>query len=122
MRTIDADKLYPDCMTKNGTLAISQSQIANAPTLKFSLLPADESKDEAYMRGYNHGFTEGILKAPRPKGEWIKVKEERMSVDTVTIYKCSKCERVIATFPSKLAEYYPFCHCGADMRKGGKEC
>lgn len=33
MRLIDADKLYPDCMTKNGTLAISQSQIANAPTV-----------------------------------------------------------------------------------------
>lgn len=33
MRMIDADKLYPDCMTKNGTLAISQNQIANAPTI-----------------------------------------------------------------------------------------
>lgn len=59
----------------------------------------------------------------RTQGEWVKVKEERMSVDMsgeiVTRYKCSKCGRVIATFPSKLAEYYPFCHCGADMRKGG---
>lgn len=56
----------------------------------------------------------------RPQGEWIKVKEERMSVDMsgeiVTRYKCSKCGRVIATFPSKLADYYPFCHCGADMK------
>ena len=43
MRLIDADKLYPDCMTKNGTLAISQNQIANAPTVE-----------------------------ERPKGEWIK--------------------------------------------------
>lgn len=34
MRTIDADKLYPDCMTKKGTLAISQNQIANAPTVE----------------------------------------------------------------------------------------
>ena len=34
MRLIDADKLKPDCMTKNGTLAISQSQIANAPTVE----------------------------------------------------------------------------------------
>lgn len=33
MRLIDADKLYPDCTTKNGTLAISQSQIAKAPTV-----------------------------------------------------------------------------------------
>ena len=33
MRLIDADKLYPDRMTKKG-LAISQSQIANAPTIE----------------------------------------------------------------------------------------
>ena len=33
MRLIDADKLYPDRMTKDG-LAISQSQIANAPTVE----------------------------------------------------------------------------------------
>lgn len=32
MRLIDADKLYPDRMTKEG-LAISQTQIANAPTV-----------------------------------------------------------------------------------------
>lgn len=58
----------------------------------------------------------------RPQGEWIKVKEERMSVDMsgeiVTRYKCSKCGRIIATFPNKLAEYYPFCHCGAKMKGG----
>ena len=34
MRLIDADKLYPDCLTKKGTLAISQSQIASAPTVE----------------------------------------------------------------------------------------
>lgn len=34
MRLIDADKLYPDCMTKDGKLAISQSQLANAPTVE----------------------------------------------------------------------------------------
>ena len=34
MRLIDADKLKPDCLTKDGRLAISQSQIANAPTVK----------------------------------------------------------------------------------------
>ena len=33
MRMIDADKLRPDCLTKDGKFAISQSQIANALTL-----------------------------------------------------------------------------------------
>lgn len=37
MRLIDADKLYPDCLTNDGRLAISQSQIANAPTVKLEL-------------------------------------------------------------------------------------
>lgn len=43
--------------------------IDNAPTVKFSLMPADESKEEAYLRGYKKGKVEGILKA-RPQGEW----------------------------------------------------
>ena len=34
MRLIDADKLYPDSVSiKGGRLCISQSQIANAPTV-----------------------------------------------------------------------------------------
>ena len=36
MRLNDADKLYPDCLTKEGTLAISQSQIAEAPTVEIN--------------------------------------------------------------------------------------
>lgn len=34
MRLIDADKLNPDRMTNKGTVAISQSQIAKAPTVQ----------------------------------------------------------------------------------------
>lgn len=34
MRLIDADKLHPDRMTNKGTVAISQSQIAKAPTVQ----------------------------------------------------------------------------------------
>lgn len=49
MRLIDADKLYPDCMTKNGTLAISQSQIANAPTVE---RPQGEWIDHSEDYGY----------------------------------------------------------------------
>lgn len=60
----------------------------------------------------------------KQEGKWIKVKEERMSIDMsgeiVTRYKCSECGRMIAILPSRLVDY-PFCHCGADMRKGGAE-
>lgn len=41
MRLIDADKLYPDRMTKEG-LAISQTQIANAPTVDLRLMKCEE--------------------------------------------------------------------------------
>lgn len=34
MRVIDADKLKPDCMSKDGRFAISQSQIANAKSIQ----------------------------------------------------------------------------------------
>lgn len=78
---------------------------------------------EDYRYDIHTTIAQGIPYEERPQGEWIEVKEERMSIDMsgeiVTRYKCSKCGRVIATFPSKLADYYPFCHCGADMR--GKE-
>lgn len=42
MRLIDADKLHPDRMTEKG-LAISQTQIAEAPTLKMVPMEAIES-------------------------------------------------------------------------------
>lgn len=46
--------------------------IDNAPTVKFSLMPADETKEDAYKRGYKKGKIAEILKAnTRPQGEWI---------------------------------------------------
>ena len=76
---------------------------------------------------YRNSIVNTILKRVRDmekQGEWIKVKEERMSIDMsgeiVTRYKCSECGRMITILPNKLVDY-PFCHCGADMRKGGAE-
>lgn len=65
MRPIDADKLYPDCLTKEGTLAISQSQIANAPTVVGNF-------DKLVM----------------PHGEWVYV---GMSTLGLQIARCTKC-------------------------------
>ena len=46
MRPIDADKLHPDRMTNKGTVAISQSQIANAETIKaIPVSTVEEIKD-----------------------------------------------------------------------------
>ena len=49
MRLIDADKLYPDRMTTKGGVAISQSQIADAPTVnpdKRKWIPCSERMPE----------------------------------------------------------------------------
>lgn len=48
MRLIDADKLYPDSITNKGTVAISQSQIAQAPTVEavpLSFFEGDKERD-----------------------------------------------------------------------------
>lgn len=66
----------------------------------------------------NQQFAQEIENLKRSQGMWLKVKEDRMSIDMsgelVTRYKCSKCGRLIATLPSKLVDY-PYCHCGAKM-------
>ena len=98
--------------------------IENAPTVEPTIKPICEVKfdKEQLQEIVDKAKAEVLASIERPQGEWIKVKEERMSVDMsgeiVTRYKCSECGRLIAILPSKLADY-PFCHCGAEMKKGG---
>jgi len=83
----------------------------------------DGCKGCPIKKAYNNGVRD-TKKDHRQQGEWIKVKEERMSIDMsgeiATRYKCSKCGRPITILPSKLADY-PFCHCGAEMKGGDEE-
>lgn len=51
----------------------------------------------------------------RPQGKW-----KNISMGITYKYQCSLCGRTISTTPMSLADY-PFCHCGADMRKGSAE-
>lgn len=56
----------------------------------------------------------------RPQGEWKFVFDDK--VNNRFIYKCSECGREVSVYSSDaLIPVYPFCHCGADMRKGGAE-
>jgi len=52
----------------------------------------------------------------RPQGEW---KEITKGIDSNT-YECPFCGRLINCDKPRL-KLYPFCHCGADMRKGSEE-
>ena len=60
-----------------------------------------------------------VLDAPtiepkRKTGKWI---EEQRGIK-VTLYKCSECGRTVMDDTGyDVAEDYPFCHCGADMRQ-----
>ena len=78
--------LSPDCLTTKGTLAISQSQIANAPTV--------ERPQGVWIKQYNKSYelktNEGIL-----VGEFTK---------------CSKCQYDKA----RGSNFCP--NCGAEMR------
>ena len=91
MRLVDADKLYPDCMTKDGVLAISQSQLANTPVVH-----------NEYMRGYEAAERE----YKRPQGKWLFDKENSFTFD---MFKCSICGYFGHT-------HFKFCpNCGAKM-------
>jgi predicted RNA-binding Zn-ribbon protein involved in translation (DUF1610 family) len=50
----------------------------------------------------------------RKTGKWIQFPNHMA-------YKCSECGRVIQTTDGQrnVSKHYPFCHCGADMRKDG---
>lgn len=60
MRLIDADKLCPDCFTRSGKLAISQSQIAEAPTVERPQGECDCS-DCDYFK-FSQSFIENVVK------------------------------------------------------------
>lgn len=50
----------------------------------------------------------------RPKGRWIEVPDKIWSHE----FKCSCCGRSVYTMIGEkgVANWYPYCHCGADMR------
>ena len=121
MRLIDADKLYPDCLTKQGKFAISQSQIANAPTVErepFATVTFDKDEldrivDERVIEPIKNG--ELVIKEERPQGEWIEY-TDRITLDTY--YECSNCKEPWATIEgTPWQNMMNFCpNYGADMR------
>lgn len=105
MRLIDADALkktfeelhlHPDLI----------ELIDNAPSV-----PLLDFKE-----GYKQAIIDGKTNFPRPQGKWIKITKN----GTIPVeYICSVCGRKIfdnyeLSVPQSV--YYPFCHCGADMR------
>ena len=74
---------------------------------------------DGYDLGYKKGYVDGAKDFQPKKGEWIEV-DVRNCHATL---KCSVCDRVIEpTFAfgeysyEDIKTFYPYCHCGADMR------
>lgn len=91
-------------------LCVRKKYIDNAPTVD----PYDICKG-VIVGNYALGFHLGWEKAKeRPQGEWIISQTMNCHSDIIDIYTCPFCGE---------KEYcaYPFCHCGAGMRKGGKD-
>lgn len=57
------------------------------------------------------------LHGTRPQGEWKYICSYANT--HLLRYECSKCGRTVDVYKrQELLVKYPFCHCGADMRKG----
>ena len=60
MRLVDVDKIYPDVRTQRGALAISQGQLAYAPTVEAIPKAEYESRlSYEYEKGYKDGYKDG---------------------------------------------------------------
>ena len=100
--------------------------IDNAPTVEPQKVPiANVTFDTEKLKELTDDIVERIksgeivLQDERPKGEWI---ETQRGIH-VTDYKCSCCGRTVRDDTGyNVANDYPFCHCGADMREETSVC
>ena len=98
-------------------------------SLKFVLkiidsAPTVDLEKRSFIEGYKEGCEYGKKCYERPQGEWIM---QRHDLDGC-FYTCSNCGRMIRVSlfiddpeDNETLADYPFCHCGADMRKGSAE-
>lgn len=87
--------------------------IDNAPTVSFMISPDYVTE----LQNRNNELIKQLEEAERPQGEWIEKVERRgcfAGDKTVYSYTCPFCG-------VKEFKKYPFCHCGAAMRKGGAD-
>ncbi|MBO6215542.1 MAG: hypothetical protein J6N76_08400, partial [Lachnospiraceae bacterium] len=66
-------------------------------------------------RAYNKGVRDTKKDYERPTGKWLENKGKDLRD---CFYTCSQCGRAINVICGETLADYPFCHCGADMRKG----
>ncbi len=111
MRLIDADALIR---------SLSDWQFSEAPV--YERMTGEEWNNARLIYETIDKVIKGIesqptIKPERKKGKWInKTIQKRMEYD----YSCSECGRHVSVMRGyDVRIVYPFCHCGADMRKAG---
>jgi hypothetical protein len=72
---------------------------------------------KGHLGSVDWSIRNGIPYEDRPTGQWIKESNGK----TTDLYICSVCKRSIMLCKGADLTKYPFCHCGADMRKGEEE-
>ena len=76
----------------------------------------EEDMKQAIKENFDLGYEMAKNKYERQKGKWIEVQKGII----VTEYKCPFCGRTVKDDTGyDVSADYPFCHCGADMRRGG---
>lgn len=105
VRLIDANALkYKNLAEVNGRLihVLTAEEIDNVPTI-------------IWCSETSEGLPLMDLR-PRPQGEWKYICSYANT--HLLRYECSKCGRTVDVYKrQELLAKYPFCHCGADMRK-----
>lgn len=112
MRLIDADTLKEQFTEGAYTSKGVREVIDNAPTV-----------EENWKFYYEHGYAQAKKDFSRPHGVWIfdgVYRDENNPFDN-DMYHCNLCKRSIMTACIRPEDLFPFCHCGADMRKGEEE-
>lgn len=126
MRLIDADALKEVIFSKTNGMedlwdtAGVLNAINNAPTVKGYKNVIVGGMNNPYNAGYMEGIRQAYKELERPQGEWKYICSYANT--HLLRYECSKCGRTVDVYKrQELLVKYPFCHCGADMRKGGTE-
>lgn len=99
---------------------MTQIDAANARNAKFPTVP--EGISEAYVKGWNDAIDAIVENAPTvepKKGKWIRITNKAAPIQ---MWNCSECGRTVEKNTVLDPDiFFPFCHCGADMRGGAEE-
>lgn len=121
IRRSELKKAFDDYSKTNpnlsGIFEVGKFIIDNAPTV----IPDIEEFDKALHKWFED-IDEWEKKNGkiRPQGEWKYICSYANT--HLMRYGCSKCGRTVDVYKrQELLVKYPFCHCGAEMRKSGQE-